>query len=128
MAIEDLDRRTLLRLGGVAAVTSLAGCGGQSNGTLTESTETDAPTATSTPTESDGGGSDRPPGADQLGGPDDLQASATVEATTLDADQGAGQNVFTPAVVWVEQGATALDQILREERGQRPVHVAPVAL
>lgn len=45
-------------------------------------------------------------GADVLGRPDDLQSSATVEALSLDSDQGAGQNVFSPAVVWVEQGAT----------------------
>jgi plastocyanin len=105
MTRDTLDRRTLIRLGGVAAISSLAGCGGQSNGTLTDPTETTAPTATPTGSGGDGG-SEQPPGADQLGGPDDLQSSATVEATMLDSDQGAGQNVFTPAVVWVEQGAT----------------------
>ncbi|WP_257299663.1 hypothetical protein [Haloarchaeobius sp. FL176] len=40
MARDDIDRRSLLRLGGVAAVSSLAGCGGQSSGALTEPTET----------------------------------------------------------------------------------------
>jgi plastocyanin len=30
----------------------------------------------------------------------------TIEALSLDADQGAGQNVFSPAVVWVESGGT----------------------
>jgi plastocyanin len=92
------DRRTLLRLGGVATTVALAGC---SSGDEDEDpTETDAATPTSTPS------GDAPPGGDVLGGPDDLQSSATVEALSLDSDQGAGEFVFSPAVVWVESGAT----------------------
>jgi len=86
MAIDDIDRRSLLRLGGVAAVSSLAGCGGQSSGALTEPTETRL--------------SPREAGATSRrvrtssGGPDNRQSSATVGATMLDSEQGAGQNVF----------------------------------
>ncbi|MEF8915709.1 plastocyanin/azurin family copper-binding protein [Natronomonas sp.] len=94
------DRRALLRLGGAAALAALAGCSGAQNEELPTNTATDTATATGTP--ADGA----PPGADVLGGPDDLQSSATVEALSLDSDQGAGQFVFSPAVVWVEAGAT----------------------
>ena len=106
MAIDDIDRRTLLRLGGVAAIGALAGCNSQQGSEATSTattTPTSTATATATATEASG---TNPPGADQLGGPDDLQSSATVEATMLSSDQGAGQHVNTPAVVWVEQGAT----------------------
>jgi len=96
MPLDDIDRRTLLRFGGVAAAGALAGCNGQQRSEATS-------TATPTPTESSG---TNPPGADRLGGPNDLQSSATVEATILSSDQGAGQHVNTPAVVWVEPGAT----------------------
>ncbi|MEF8827387.1 MAG: plastocyanin/azurin family copper-binding protein [Haloarcula sp.] len=103
---KDVDRRTLLRLGSVAAVTSLAGCNSQQNSEDTPTagqtdTATSTPTNTAEPTESGA-----PPGADQLGGPNDRKPSASVEATVLSSDQGAGQYVNTPAVVWVEQGAT----------------------
>jgi plastocyanin len=56
----------------------------------------------------DGGmdGDETMPGRDQLGGPDNLQASAEIDAITLDSDQGAGQYVNTPAVVWLEPGGT----------------------
>ncbi|WP_169302495.1 hypothetical protein [Halorientalis salina] len=37
-----------------------------------------------------------------LGGPDNLQATATVDAITLNADEGEDQYVNTPAVVWLE--------------------------
>jgi plastocyanin len=112
-----MDRRTMLRLGGLAFVTSVAGCSGSSTdtgGTTDEPTDTATPTreptatATATATaESSGGSSDgAPPGADVLGGPDDLQSGATVEALSLDEDRGAGQFVFSPAVLWVESGTT----------------------
>ena len=106
MPLDDIDRRTLLRLGGVAAAGALAGCNGQQGSDATSTatrTPTSTATATATATESSGGD---PPGADQLGGPNDLQSSATVEATVLSSDRGAGQHVNTPAVVWIEQGAT----------------------
>jgi plastocyanin len=95
------DRRTLLRFGGVAAVAALAGCSGAEDDE-DESTPTGTPDGTATPAS----GGDAPPGGDVLGGPDDLQSSATVEALSLDSDQGAGQFVFSPAVVWAEAGAT----------------------
>lgn len=97
----DYDRRTLLRFGGVAAVAALAGCSGAQDDN-DDPTPTDTPAGTSTPAS----GGDAPPGGDVLGGPDDLQSSATVEALSLDSDQGAGQFVFSPAVVWLEAGAT----------------------
>lgn len=98
MARDDIDRRSLLRLGGVAAVSSLAGCGGQSSGALTEPTET--------PPESERGGSDQPPGADQLR----RARQPPVERNRRgdDARLGAGGRTerVPPAVVWVEQGTT----------------------
>ncbi|MFC6954245.1 plastocyanin/azurin family copper-binding protein [Halorubellus litoreus] len=102
--MHDIDRRTLIRFGGIATVTGLAGCTTGFRETETaadteEPTETDAATTTS-------GGGGAPPGADVLGGPDDLESAPSVTAATLERDQGAGQFVFTPAVVWVEQGAT----------------------
>ncbi|MEF8869521.1 MAG: hypothetical protein V5A85_13445, partial [Haloarculaceae archaeon] len=91
------DRRTVLRLGGLALATSIAGCsggnpdtGGETDEPTDTATATPEPTATSTPGSSGGGGT---PGADVLGGPDDLQSEATVEALSLDEDQGAGQFV-----------------------------------
>ena len=107
----DYDRRTLLRLGGITAVGTLAGCSSGGDDTDTDAATdtatattggTDTATATSTTTPGDGG----PPGADQFGGPNDLRASATVTATTLDSDRGAGRYVFSPAVVWLEPGGT----------------------
>ncbi|MHB9287611.1 plastocyanin/azurin family copper-binding protein [Halobacteriales archaeon Cl-PHB] len=119
-----LGRRRLLRTGLAAAAVGLAGCGSSGSG------DGDAPAggdgenstpadgggeATSTSTASDGGdggggsdGSDGdyPPGADVVGGPNDLQSSVSVDATVLDEDQGAGRYVFTPALVWLETGGT----------------------
>ncbi|MEF8774260.1 MAG: plastocyanin/azurin family copper-binding protein, partial [Halobacteriales archaeon] len=101
------DRRRILRWGGLAAFAGLAGCNA-GGGTETEpstdaETHTDAGPATGTDTPTAG---TRPPGADALGGPNDRRAAATVDATILDADQGAGQYVNTPAVVWLEPGGT----------------------
>ncbi|WP_424016368.1 cupredoxin domain-containing protein (plasmid) [Halorientalis pallida] len=95
--MRELDRRTVLRLGSVGAIGAIAGCSGGGS--------TETPTGTGTGTPPSGGGN-APPGADQLGGPNDLEASASVTANRLDSDQGAGRNVFTPAVVWLEQGGT----------------------
>jgi plastocyanin len=100
------DRRRFLTLGGLA-LGALAGCSSQAPTNDAEdaaATSTDVQTGTPTPTPTPT--SDQPPGADVLGGPDRLQGSATVDAATLADDQGAGQFVFTPAVVWVEPGAT----------------------
>ncbi|PSP55916.1 plasmid stabilization protein [Halobacteriales archaeon QS_1_67_19] len=101
----SFDRRKLLQLGGTAAVGSVAGCFGSPQSgdeTETDATTTEATTTTAEPaSEAEG-----PPGGDQLGGPDDLQSSAEVDATVLDNDQGAGQYVNTPAIVWLESGAT----------------------
>ncbi|MEF8842064.1 MAG: plastocyanin/azurin family copper-binding protein [Haloarculaceae archaeon] len=109
-----MDRRTMLRLGGLALASSIAGCSGSSPDTGGDTgeptgtaTATPEPTATPTSGSSDGG----TPGADVLGGPDDLQSRATVEALSLDEDQGAGQFVFSPAVLWVESGATVTWEI-----------------
>jgi plastocyanin len=104
----------MLRLGGLALATSIAGCSGSSTDTGSDATDepTDATTATPEPTatptaeSSDGSSGGAPPGADVLGGPEDLQSDTSVRAATLDSDQGAGQFVFTPAVVWVEPGTT----------------------
>jgi len=97
------ERRQFLRLSGIALAGGLAGC------TSERSTDTEAsgddPTSTTTPSPAASSG-EAPPGADRLGGPDDLQSSATVEALSLEGDRGAGQFVFSPAVVWVEPGAT----------------------
>jgi len=109
MVNDDIDRRTLLGASGAAILGVLAGCNspaGDSGANQAGGAATTAADTTTTDTTTSAGGGDATPGADQLGGPDDLQSAATVEATVLDADQGAGQNVFTPAVVWVEQGAT----------------------
>jgi plastocyanin len=108
MVNDDLNRRTVLGASGAALLGVLAGCNSPSGGDDdTDGVETTAaPDTTAADTTTAAGDSDATPGADQLGGPDDLQSAATVDATVLDADQGAGQNVFTPAVVWVEQGAT----------------------
>jgi plastocyanin len=104
-----MDRRTMLRLGGIALATSVAGCSGSSpdtGGETDEPTDTATPEPTDTATPTPGSSGDAPPGADVLGGPDDLQPGASIRAATLDSDQGAGQFVFTPAVVWVEAGTT----------------------
>ncbi|WP_435362918.1 plastocyanin/azurin family copper-binding protein [Haloarchaeobius sp. DYHT-AS-18] len=107
-----MDRRRFIHASGAAALAALAGCSGQqSTGTVTE-TATDAATDTATKTQSDrSAGSNNPPGADVLGGPDDRQSSAEVSAAVLDGDQGAGQFVFTPSVVFIEAGATVTWQI-----------------
>jgi plastocyanin len=94
--MQRFDRRTLLELGGVTAVAALAGCAGvqddgQSDGDENGGTGT-----------ADGG----TPGADVHGGPDDLRTSVAVEALSLEEDRGAGQFVFSPAVVWVEADTT----------------------
>jgi plastocyanin len=101
------DRRRFLALGGIA-LGALAGCssqaptGGEDDASDDTPTSTPTATATGTPTPT----SDQPPGADVLGGPENLQRDLTVDAATLSEDQGAGQFVFTPAVVWVESGST----------------------
>ncbi len=98
-------RRQFLGLGGLALVGALAGCS-SSDGDADPPTSTEATTertaATTTTASGDGG----VPGADVLGGPDDLRGSAEVIAAALDTDQGAGQFVFTPAVAWIQEGAT----------------------
>ena len=97
--MSEFDRRTLLRIGGLTVAATLAGCsGGQDD----EPTETDD----SGDGSGDRSGDGATPGADVLGGPDDLRSSGTVEALSLEEDRGAGQFVFSPAVVWVESGAT----------------------
>ncbi|MFB6205377.1 MAG: plastocyanin/azurin family copper-binding protein [Haloglomus sp.] len=101
-------RRDLLRWSGLVTAAALAGCSGaQSTGGDGDDGGTGTPTATATPAPSSGG----PPGADVLGSQGSLQSSATVRATVLDSDQGAGTFVFTPAVVFVEQGSTVTWEI-----------------
>jgi len=101
--MSEFDRRTLLRVGGLTVAATLAGCsGGQDD----EPTETDDSGDGSGSGSGDGSGDGATPGADVLGGPDDLRSSGTVEALSLEEDRGAGQFVFSPAVVWVESGAT----------------------
>ena len=102
------DRRRFLALGGIA-LGALAGCSSQAPSDeeeVAESTDTNTSEPTSTTTATPTQASDQPPGADVLGGPDNLQRDVTVDAATLSEDQGAGQFVFTPAVVWIEPGST----------------------
>ncbi|WP_435196199.1 plastocyanin/azurin family copper-binding protein [Natronomonas sp. EA1] len=96
-------RRDLLRVGGLTLAGALAGCSGTQDPTATA---TDAPTDTATDSPTATPASSGTPGADVLGSEGSLQAEATVRAAVLDSDQGAGQFVFTPAVVFAEQGAT----------------------
>ena len=97
------DRRRFLALGGIA-LGALAGCSSQAPTTEEDAAATDTATRTVTTTATPA--SDQPPGADVLGGPNDLREDVTVDAATLSADEGAGQFVFTPAVVWVASGTT----------------------
>jgi len=107
--MRDLDRRDFVRVGGIAVATALAGCNSPSGGEDEDggggTTAAGGTTAGGGGTTT-GGGDGAPPGADVLGSEGELQASATVEAKTLDSDQGAGQYAFTPAVVWLEPGGT----------------------
>jgi len=111
--LRQLDRRTILKTLGAGSMVALAGCGSSDDGDGGDAGADDSDTSDG----NENGGSDdgngdmngeeeQVPGADVLGGPDDLQSAATVQARTLESDQGAGQNVFSPAVVWVEAGAT----------------------
>jgi len=106
----DLERRKFMAAGLAASIAGLAGCSSPSNssGATTDESTTTTTTSTTTSDESTG---DVPPGRDQLGGPGDLQSSASVDALTLSEDRGAGQFVFSPAVVWVEPGATVTWEI-----------------
>ena len=102
------DRRNVLKALAAGSVVSPAGCGGSGNGdggAGGDGTGEESPDGNETDDDGTDGG-DQPPGADVLGGPDDLRSDVTVEALVLDSDQGAGQNVFSPAVVWLEEGAT----------------------
>jgi plastocyanin len=129
----DYERRRVLTLGSAAAIAALAGCSSSDsadeNGNENGSENGDENGSENGPENGDENGSengdengsengsengdengeengseDAVPGRDQLGGPDNLQGSAEVDAITLDADQGAGQYVNTPAVVWLEPG------------------------
>ncbi|WP_435064583.1 cupredoxin domain-containing protein [Halobaculum sp. EA56] len=100
------NRRRFLTVGGASLLGAFAGCSAPSDSQDTPTaTETDEPTATETPS-STATPESAPPGADMLGGPESLQSSASVNALTLESDQGAGQFVFSPAVVWVQSGTT----------------------
>jgi plastocyanin len=99
------DRRNVLKTLVAGSAVALAGCGGSDSGGDDSAGEATMDDDGMDDGETDTGG-DQPPGGDVMGGPDDLQSEATVEALALDADQGAGQNVFSPAVVWLEEGAT----------------------
>ncbi len=92
-----VDRRSFLRLSGIAALSGLAGCGSQS---APDDGGSPSPSSTSTP------GASGTPGADSLGSSSGLRSSATVQATVLESDQGAGRFVNTPAVVWLESGGS----------------------
>jgi plastocyanin len=105
-----IDRRRFLYAGLVASLGGVAGCSSPSD---SDDGGGDTPTSqpTDSPTPTGGAPAAGPPGADGLGGPDDLQSDVTIRAATLDSDQGAGRFVFTPAVVWVESGATVTWEI-----------------
>jgi len=105
VGVTDSNRRRFLIASGIAMSSALAGCSGSSPGTEDTTTTTET-TTTSTQTTTQPTDDPAPPGADQLGGPDDPQAAPTVRAATLSEDQGAGRFVFTPAVVWIEPGTT----------------------
>ncbi|QAU11909.1 plasmid stabilization protein [Halorubrum sp. BOL3-1] len=110
--IRDTDRRRLLQVLGAGATVGLAGCGSSDDGDDgTDGSDGDDGTDGSDGGDGTDDADESVPGADVLGGPDDLQGSATVEALSLDADRGAGQNVFSPAVAWVEEGATVTWEI-----------------
>ena len=97
-------RRLLAWCATAAAAGSMAGCSAPTDQAAPDGTDTpgSSPTAVG-----DGGtGASGTPGADVLGGPDDLRSSATVDATVLEQDAGAGRFVNTPAVVWVSAGST----------------------
>jgi plastocyanin len=102
---DNTTRRRLLRWGGLASLGALAGC--SSTGDGGDGGGGDTPEETASPAPSSGG----PPGADVLGSEGSLESSATVRAAVLDSDQGAGKFVFTPAVVFVEQGATVTFEV-----------------
>jgi plastocyanin len=104
--LRKLDRRTVLKTLGAGTTVALAGCGSSDDANGTDGADGGTTDGTDDGETSDGNGAEQAPGADTLGGPDDLQTSATVEALSLDSDQGAGQNVFSPAVVWIEAGTT----------------------
>jgi len=103
--MKHMWRRTFLTSSGLTTLGALAGCSAPNSEAQADETETTA-SATTTAQTTASSDSESPPGADQLGGPDDLQSAPTVEVVTLDSDAGAGQFVFTPAVVWVVSGAT----------------------
>jgi plastocyanin len=116
-------RRDLLRLGGLTVAGALAGCtSGSSTDTPAGADGTDTPARADSETPTSGGGGGNPPGADVVGGPDDLRSSPTVEAAVLDEDQGAGEFVFTPAVIWVEAGATVTWEIQGAAHSVRAYH------
>jgi plastocyanin len=97
-----IDRRRFPHAGVVASLGGIAGCSAPSNngaGDTPTSRSTDSAALTE-------GRATTTPGADRLGGPDDLQSSVSAVADTLEEDQGAGQFVFTPAVIWLESGGT----------------------
>jgi plastocyanin len=110
---DSSSRRTVLKTLTAGSVVALAGCG-SNEGTGDGSPDDDGSADDGT----DGGNGDdtgtdenemddgQVPGADVLGGPGDLHGTATVEMLRLDSDRGAGQNVFSPAVVWLEPGGT----------------------
>ncbi|MDZ7730049.1 MAG: hypothetical protein U5K37_02180 [Natrialbaceae archaeon] len=89
-------RRRVLASGAAVTALTVAGCSG--DGGPEESDSPEETTDDSSP----------PPGADVLGGPNDLQSRADVDATVLETDEGAGRYVFTPAVVWLERGGTVV--------------------
>lgn len=106
---DAIDRRRTLELLGTGGFATIAGCFGgdpqpdETNGGDENGSDNDSNNGSDS---EDGDGGDAPPGGDQLGGPNDLRSDVTVEALALDSDQGAGQFVFSPAVVWLEPGAT----------------------
>jgi len=100
-----VSRRRTLQALGIGGMAALAGCGGSESSAPTADDGDDGSTGGSNDSEGESA-EEAPPGADQIGGPDDLRSSATVEALSLDEDRGAGQFVFSPAVVWAEPGGT----------------------
>ncbi|MFD1515805.1 cupredoxin domain-containing protein [Halomarina rubra] len=118
----EQSRRSLLRLGGLAAAGVFTGCLDRNpdEGEM----DADPPTARATRTERPPaetfeavGTTGRRPAAtpsgddlrqrmDQRGGPTDLQSDPVVAAIDIEGDAGPAPYIFTPTVLWAETGAT----------------------
>ncbi|MWG33173.1 cupredoxin domain-containing protein [Halomarina oriensis] len=102
------SRRSVLRLGGLTALGALAGCsaGAANEDESNDRTSERATTAATTTAEPTATPDERRYRVDQRGGPDDLRSDPTVRAIDIPDYDGPAPYVFTPAILWVERGAT----------------------